>query len=276
MVEVPEYLLARSKQRRTELTGDAGDDSGSPAGAAPAAASAGEVSSAARDAPVPAAPAAVAPAEPAPVAPEPVPPYVQAAQQRKRMPYWAASVMLLLPIWAIFYVGMLEPPDSDELVLADNGAVVYSTCASCHGANGEGAATGRQLNDGEVLLTFTPGATGLAEQISWVYLGTAGSQRIGLDVYGNPDRPGGQRQTNSYASGMSGFSNLGLEDLLSVVYYERLVHGGLDAETAALEEEMLLALLADDPTFETASPSEIKALLEESAEGHGVDMAAEG
>ena len=62
--------------------------------------------------------------------------------------------MVFLPVWAIFYVGMLEPPPSDELVLADNGAAVYSTCASCHGADGSGTATGRQLNGGELLLTF--------------------------------------------------------------------------------------------------------------------------
>jgi len=289
VAEVPEYLLARSKERRAELTGTTADDSGSASSAPPDTAApsdttvSSDASSAAAPAPaaVPAAqPSAGAAAPAAPVAasiavPEPDPPYVQAAHQRKRMPYWAASVMLMLPIWAIFYVGMLEPPDSDELVLAENGSVVYSTCASCHGTNGEGAATGRQLNEGEVLLTFAPGATGLAQHISWVYLGTAGSQRIGLDFYGNPDRPGGQRQTNSYASGMSGFSNLSLEDLVSVVYYERVVHGGLDAETAALEEEMLLALVADEPAFDTASPEEIAALLVESAEGHGVDMAAD-
>ena len=107
-----------------------------------------------------------------------------------------------------------------------------------------------------------------------MYLGTANTKRLGLDFYGNPDRPDGQREVDSFASGMSGFSNLSLEDLVSVVYYERVVHGGLDAEVAALEEEMLLALVADAPTFETGSPDEISALLVESAEGHGIDLAA--
>ena len=183
MVEVPEYLLERSRQRRAELTGAPSDD-------APAAAA---------DAPSPAAPAPAA-AAPAPVAPvpipeaapppppEPDPPYVQAARERKRMPYWAASVMVFLPVWAIFYVGMLEPPDSDELVLADNGAAVYSTCASCHGADGSGTATGRQLSDGELLLTFgpAPGFDGLAHHLSWVYLGTAGTKRLGLGLLRQP------------------------------------------------------------------------------------------
>ena len=271
MVEVPDYLLERSRQRRTELTG-APPDGGDAAPGAEASPAAPAVVAAA--APAPAAPAPIPEALPPPP-PEPDPPYVEAAHQRKRMPYWAASVMVFLPIWAIFYVGMLEPPDSDELVLVDNGAAVYSTCASCHGADGSGSVTGRQLSDGELLLTFgpAPGFDGLAHHLSWVYLGTAGTKRLGLDNYGNPARPGGQREVDSFASGMSGFSNLSFEDLVSVVYYERVIHGGLDAEKAAHEEEMLLALVADGPTFETGSPDEISAWLTEAAEGHGIDLA---
>ena len=272
MVDVPEYLLERSRQRRAELTGAAPDEDAA-APDAPAAAAAPVAASAA--APAPAALAPIPPAAPPPP-PEPDPPYVQAAIERKRMPYWAMSVMAFLPLWAIFYVGMLEPPPSDELVLADNGATVYSTCASCHGADGSGSATGRQLNDGEVLLTFPakPGFDGLAHHLSWVYNGTADTKRLGFDYYGDPDRPDGQREVDSFASGMSGFSNLSLEDLVSVVYYERVVHGGLDAEQAALEEEMLLALVADAPTFDTGSPDEISELLTASAEDHGIELAA--
>ena len=271
MVDVPDYLLERSRQRRAELTGaepEGGD-------AAPEAATPVAPAVAAAASPAPAAPAPIGEAAPPPP-PEPDPPYVQAAHERKRMPYWAAAVMVFLPLWAIFYVGMLEPPDTDELVLADNGAIAYSTCASCHGADGSGSATGRQLNDGELLLTFglAPDFDGLAHHLSWVYLGTAGTKRLGLDFYGNPDRPGGQREVDSFANGMSGFSNLSLEDLVSVVYYERVVHGGLDAEKAAHTEEMLLALVSDAPTFETGSPDEISALLTEAAEGHGIDLAA--
>ena len=219
-------------------------------------------------------PAAAAPPEP-PAAPDP--PYIQAARGRKKMPVWAASVMVCLPIWAIFYVGMLEPPSRDELVLAVNGAEVFSTCASCHGGDGGGTATGRPLDDGEVLLTFPAegGFDGLAHHLSWVYLGTQGYRDLGLDYYGDPDRPGGQRETGSFASGMSGFSNLSLDDLVSVVYYERVTHGGLDPERAALEEEMLLALAADHPEFDTGSPEEISELLTASAEAHGVGAESE-
>lgn len=271
MIEVPEHLLARSRQRRAELTGEGGGEA-----PAPAASPAAPVPAAAASGPAAPAPAPV-PAAPEPAAPEPVPPYVEAARQRKKMPVWAAPVMVFLPIWAIFYVGTLEPPASDELVLIENGSVVYSTCASCHGADGSGSATGRQLNDGELLLTFPAGEDfdGLAQHLSWVYLGSQGTLGLGFDTYGNPDRPDGARVVGSFATGMSGFANLGMEDLASVVFYERVTHGGLDPERAALEEEMLLALASDSPTPETGSPAEFAELLAASAELHGVGAAEE-
>ena len=280
MIEVPEYLLERSRQRRAELTGQAADSPefpgspGAPAGV-PASAAPGPAPPPAQPAP-PAARAPVVQAPPPP--PEPDPPYVQAAKARKKMPVWAATVMVFLPIWAVFYVGMLEPPSSDELVLSANGADVYSTCASCHGGDGSGTATGRQLSDGEVLLTFPAGESfdGLAHHLSWVYLGTQGTRGLGLSGYGDPDRPGGQREPGSFASGMSGFSNLTLDDLVSVVYYERVAHGGLDLDLAAHEEQLLLALAADDPSFTTGSPEEMAELLAESAAAHGVGAEAEG
>ena len=274
VIEVPEHLLARSRQRRAELTGDGGGEDAAPAPAAsPQPAASQPAGPPAAPAPAP----APAPAVPEPAAPEPVPPYVEAAQRRKKMPVWAASVMVFLPIWAIFYVGTLEPPASDELVLIENGADAYSNCASCHGADGSGSATGRQLNDGELLLTFPAGEDfdGLAQHLSWVYLGTQGTRSLGLDSYGDPDRPGGARVAGSFANGMSGFANLGMADVASVVFYERVTHGGLDPELAALEEEMLLALVSDSPIPETGSPAEFGELLAASAELHGVGAAEE-
>ncbi len=269
MVDVPDYLLERSRQRRAELTGGDATAAAAPdAGAAPAAGATAAVPAA----PTPArAPVAAAPAAPPPP-PPPDPPYVKAYKNRKKMPVWAMSAMVFLPVWAIFYVGMLEPPSSDELELASNGAAVFSTCSSCHGGDGGGTASGRQLNDGEVLLTFPADDefVGLSEHISWVYLGTQGFLDAGMTTYGNPDRPGGQRETDSFANGMTGFSNLSLADLVSVVYYERVTHGGLDADTAAIEEELLLALAGDDPAIMAGTPEEISALLAASAEAHGL------
>ena len=287
MIEVPEYLLARSRKRRAQLTGEGEQPANDSADPAAATASASEAKSAATP------PSDSIPAG-AVVSTRPIPPslsgepsataepaqasdplYIQAAKTRKKMPAWAASVMACLPFWAIFYVGTLEPPSRDELVLGSNGAIVFSSCASCHGSDGAGTATGRQLNNGEVLLTFPAREDfdGLAHHLSWVYLGTQGYRGLGLEGYGDPERPGGQRQVDSFASGMSGFPNLSLDDLVSVVYYERVTHGGLDPEQAALEEEMLLALAADHPDFETGSPAEIAELLAASAGAHGVGLA---
>ncbi len=258
MADVPEYLLERSRQRRAELAGQPAE---APAATESSASDAGT-------APAPAAP----PVPKTPPPPEPDPPYVEAFNRRKKMPVWAASVMVFLPVWAVFYVGMLEPPSTDELVLSTNGAQVFATCSSCHGGDGSGTASGRQLNDGEVLLTFPAddANVGLAQHISWVYLGTQGSLDAGLDTYGDPNRPGGARETDSFANGMTGFSNLSMDDLLSVVYYERVIHGGLDAERAVVEEKLLLALAEDHPTLTVGTPEEIAEHIAAAAEHHGL------
>lgn len=315
MIEVPEYLLERSRQRRAELTGKpsagAGNDaahSGAKSGASAAGSSGGGVAdigmaggagasaaggaassvgadgfaqaaiggSAARGGNTgvgySSASALFAKAE----SQKPDPPYVKAAKSRKKMPAWATAMVMCLPIWAVFYVGMLEPPSTDELVLAVNGAEVYGTCASCHGVDGSGLVTGRQLNNGEVLLTFPANNQGLAQQISWVYLGTSGTQDLGFETYGDTNRPGGARQLGSYANGMSGFSNLSLADLASVVYYERVTHGGLNPERAALEEEMLLAFIADNPSLGSGSPDDVQELIQSSYEAHGGEVSDDG
>ena len=108
-----------------------------------------------------------------------------------------------------------------------------------------------------------------------MYLGTNGTRSLGVDTYGDPDRPDGPRQVDSFASGMSGFANLGIDDLVSVVFYERVTHGGLDSERAELEEAMLLALATDSPTPQTGSPAEFAELLAASAELHGVGLSTE-
>ena len=155
-------------------------------------------------APVPATTAAPAPAIPEePAAPEPVAPYVEAAETRKKVPVWIVPVLIFLPFWAIFYVGYLENPPAAPEGLAYEGAEIYSgQCAGCHGGGG-GGGSGRQLNGGEVLLTFPSLASGasydgLAGHLHWVANGTAGSQAEGLLVYGDPDRPGGAHAPGSY------------------------------------------------------------------------------
>lgn len=231
MSEVPEHLLKRSAEARARMTGeapaDAGGDGGEEAAPAPAASTA----------PVP---AASAPVPEVPAEPEPVAPYVEAAMARRRMPVWIIPVLLFLPLWAIYYVGYLERPGGEpEGLLFEGGEIYAAQCASCHGAGG-GGGSGRQLNGGEVLLTFPAegGYDGLAGHMAWVINGTDGTRANEGSAYGSPDHPDGQRQTGGFGN-MSGFANLNIEELSAVVYYERVTHGQLDAETAETELRVL-------------------------------------
>lgn len=232
MTEVPEYLLARTRERRAAMGGGGGEAASGETAAAPS-------DTAAAAAPVPAAPAEVAPAEPPP--PEPTPPFVEAAFARKKMPVWVVPVMLLLPIWAVYYVGTLEQPPAEATGLLAEGQEIYaSSCAGCHGGGG-GGGVGPQLNGGEVLLTFPdPG-----DHIWWV---VNGSPEVNGTPYGNPERPGGQRVS---AGGMAGWAGtLSTEELVAVVYYERVVHGQLGAEAALAELELLEAYIETGAEFE--------------------------
>lgn len=236
MTEVPEHLLKKAAEARARLTGEGGDagasDDAPAADATPAS-----------TAPVPAATAAV-PAEPEPE-PEPVPdtPWVAAAKARKTIPVWVMPVLLFLPIWAIYYVGYLERPPA-EGGLAVEGEEVYAQCASCHGGGGGGGA-GRQLNEGQVLLTFPTGITangydGLAGQIAWVAKGSTGTADVdGGPNYGDPDRPGGAHVIGGQGV-MAGFAaGLNVEELGAVVFHERAQFGNMEADAIIEELELI-------------------------------------
>lgn len=280
MTEVPEHLLKRAAEARSRLSGEPAPDTGDTA--APAT---GESTT-----PVPA--AAATPATPAEPTPEPVvpdAPYVAAAKARKTIPFWVMPVLLFLPIWAIFYVGTLEnPPITTGLAI--EGAEVYASCSGCHGGGG-GGGSGRQLNGGEVTLTFPDPATspsgydGLAGQIAWVANGTAATQELeGGAGYGDPDRPGGQHEYGGTGANMGGFGNvLSLEELVAVVYHERAAFGALPSEVLAeelevLEEFIVLREEAGDTEIEGETVAEIHEQLEEvrTELGVGGEMAAAG
>ena len=231
MTEIPEHLLERSKARRAALGLLKDGETASSTTPVKAGETAAEPAAAA----APAAKAAAAPAPVAIKAPEPVPPYVAAALARKKMPFWVVPVLLFLPIWMIMYVGTLERPPAATTGLLAVGASDYAgNCASCHGAGG-GGGTGHQLNNGEVLATF-PNA---AEHVWWVVNGSTTAVGIG-SPYGNPDRPGGQRIA---AGGMASWAaTLSAQDLLAVVYYERIRLGG-----STEEAEIGLRTLAESP-----------------------------
>jgi mono/diheme cytochrome c family protein len=249
VTEIPEHLLKRSRERRDALGLSSGE-----AGAAPEA-----VATPGAQAPVAATaatPAPIAPVEPAvPAAPEPVPPYVEAAQRRRRMPYWAAPVLVGLPLWAIMYVGTLETPAAEAAGLLAEGSEMYTSCAACHGGGG-GGGVGPQLSGGEVLLTFPE----VDEMVAWV---VQGSPAVGTP-YGSPDRPGGQRIAGG---GMPAYGDSWTnEQIVAVVLHERAALSGseADAELAAQLDEALAggAELGEDWSNDT-SLEEIRAVLEQ-------------
>jgi mono/diheme cytochrome c family protein len=216
VTEVPEHLLKRSRDRRAALGlggGDGGDSGGGEA-AEPTASASSAVEAAA---PAGAArPAAVEPIEAAP--PRRVPKYVRASLERKRIPLWVMPVLAFLPIWAVIYVNTLSKPYSNVPTQLVDGATVFASCSSCHGANGEGG-VGRQLNQGQVLLTFPH----LADQLEFVWQGDVGTG-IG-NVYGDPNRAGGAHKAGSFNGGatlMPAWNGaLTQSQLLDVVRHER-------------------------------------------------------
>jgi mono/diheme cytochrome c family protein len=223
VTEVPEHLLKRSRDRRAALGLGGGGDGGG-GDEAPTAAPADEpastvVAPAAATAAAPAAAATPAVVEP----PKPRPPYVQAALQRKKIPFWAVPVIAFLPVWAVIWVGGLSPASTGEAGPLELGAEIYTAnCATCHGANGSGG-VGRGLADGDVVKTFPD----IAGQLEFVAVGSDGMGPADTP-YGDPDREGGPHRTLSYnGQKMPAFGEvLTPEELLYVVRYEREVLSG--------------------------------------------------
>jgi mono/diheme cytochrome c family protein len=209
LTEIPEHLLERSRARRAALGlgGDAAAPSAAPAKAAAA----------------------------APVVAEkpivPLRPEVRAANARKKIPWWAAPVLLSLPLWSFLYVQTLEKPHKHaEGVLAE-GELIYAKCAGCHGATGGGAGAIPGFTNGTLLATFPD----FAHHVEWVARGSDGFKAIG--TYGATNRP--------VAGGMPGWAaQLTAKELLSVIYYERIQFGG---QTEADLEQ--LKTLAENPAL---------------------------
>ena len=199
LTEIPEHLLARSKARRAGAA--SGGDAATPAttgDAAPAKAAAA------------AAPVAAAEA-PKPVKAAPKLPWVEAANGRRKIPVWAVSALIALPIWSVVYATTNDPASPKTAGPLTTGATVYSTCAACHGATG-GGGVGPQLSAGKVLQAFPePG-----EQLRWVMLGTAGYKSEGTATYGADKKPVG-----SVGNMPAQIEGLTSDQLLAVVRHER-------------------------------------------------------
>lgn len=196
------------------------DAAGAPAAATPAVAAAA------------AAPAIKAPVPiPAAEAPEPIAPdseWVARAKSRQKVPYWVMPLLLFLPFWLIMYVGTLEAPTREEGVLYEGGVVyVEAGCANCHGAAGAGG-TGPAFTGGSIIETFAD-AEG---QMAWVTHGSQGFSDAGLDTYGD-----NATAIGSYnGSAMPAFgADLTTEELIAVVFYERIELGGYSEDLPLAE-----------------------------------------
>lgn len=226
MVEVPEHLLQRSRDRRAALGLGGGDAAATPAGGTEASAT---VEPAADATPAAAAAAATPAVEVEKPPPPPPPPYVQAFQARKRIPYWAMPVVFLLPLWAVLYAGTLSEANTGELTQLEEGGEIYAEfCATCHGGGG-GGGVGPQLSGGAVLETFPT----IEAHLAWVF---GGSDSAVNGVYGATNTPS--------KGGMPAFGDsLTAEQILAVVRYEREVLSGEEVPEDQLgpDEELIYA-----------------------------------
>lgn len=222
MTEIPEHLLKRAKERRAAKGGgDASADApaaAAPAGGAPAAAA-------------PAAPVKTKATAPLPTLADeaakatPDIPVVAAAKRRKRVPYWAASVIVLLPVWGFIYANSVKPApqgETDPMVIGAEVFAVGGGCAGCHGADGAGTPAGAQLNEGHILETFADPLS----MVHWVGYGYVGGA--------NPDGTYGDISRPKVAGSMPPFQDsLTPEEIAAVVIYVRSTFGGdvYDPET---------------------------------------------
>jgi len=209
LTEIPEHLLKRSKAAKAAASGEE-----APADAADAGTAVEPAAQAAAPAPAPAAAVAEVIPEPEPAR---VAPYIEAAHERKKMPFWIAPVLLALPVWAMMYVGTLERVPQGLTGLLGEGEHLYveAGCSGCHGAEG-GGGIGPGMSDGEVHLTFTS----IEDQVVWI---AKGSSLVGTgNTYSSADSP----RPQAVSGQMPGFGSesanpLDAEEILAVTLYER-------------------------------------------------------
>jgi mono/diheme cytochrome c family protein len=233
VTEIPEHLLKRSRERRSALSGDESapaDTAGSTATpATPAAATPATTAAAAP-------PAKTPPPKPAAPVVKPDPPYVAAAKARPKIPWWAMATLGVMPIVLFMYIRGLTPQVAEATGPVADGAELFNACASCHSADGSGGA-GRQLSEGDVLLTFP--------KIEWqLNLVDTGSRPHAGVVYGDPNRPDGPHIGLAYngnempAQGIAHGGALTDAQILAVVCHERYdLPGNADPTDEAWVEE---------------------------------------
>ncbi len=248
MTEIPEHLLKRSQQARSAAGGEPG------AAVAPVTPSAAAATGEATVEPAEPADKAVR-TEAAPIGPPPVQPdspVVVAYKGRRKIPVWAMLTLSILPVWAFMYVRALQPPIVEASGPLGEGAKVFNQCSSCHGSSGEGG-VGYAFKDGSVLVTFPH----IEDQLRWVKFGSDAYIAAGIEIAGDPNRPGGAHVAGTTGVMPAAGLGLGLTDaeILAVVCHERYDLGG--AAPAGVEyvkwcsedSEIFLALEAGTTTF---------------------------
>ena len=252
MTEIPEHLRNRTNSRRQALGLPVSGGDAAPGAAAPVVAGGGAIAPTGGGAPVAKGP--VAPSgglQAAKPAPKPVPHYVQAFNRRKRIPVWAMPAVFGLPLWGVIYAGTLAPPPTNNLTLIQEGAVVFQSCAACHGGTG-GGGVGPQLSQGKVLETFS----NPIDQVRWIITGSSG--HVG-PVYGDTKK--------AKKGGMPTFGGqLSLTEIVSVVRHERETLSGkkfADEATAWAELEKIPAEFPKVFKDQKVATLEVETILEE-------------
>jgi len=143
---------------------------------------------------------------------EPVPDTQTDTGPRSGIPVWMMPVLLILPFWAMVYMGAFAEPEAAAGPRTGPQIYVSAGCGSCHGPTG-GGGVGPRLAGGETKLTFP----NVEDMITWVADGSAPKRG---QPYGDPSRPGGPRPAAS--GGMPSFKGqLSPDEIKTVVEYVR-------------------------------------------------------
>ena len=143
---------------------------------------------------------------------EPAPVAAVETGPRSGIPVWMMPVLLVLPFWAMVYMGAFAEPAAEAG--PRTGAQIYTAagCGACHGPTG-GGGVGPRLAGGDSKLTFP----NVEDMVKWIDEGSAPSRG---KPYGDPNRPGGPRPAAS--GGMPAFATqLTPEEIITVAEYVR-------------------------------------------------------
>ena len=143
---------------------------------------------------------------------EPPPKVAVDTGPRSGIPVWMMPVLLILPFWAMVYMGAFAEPQAEGGPRTGQQVYVSAGCGSCHGPTG-GGGVGPRLAGGESKLTFP----NPEDMVKWIAEGSAPSRG---KPYGDPDRAGGPRPAAS--GGMPAFgTQLTPEEITTVTEYVR-------------------------------------------------------